>query len=86
MGSTIAAWGHFLSLSFEAEHQLVPIHKWPICPLSALHEKFNPRNIDHMPAVKFFVRLDLDQICLFLNGHQMGMTWMASNFDTASQF
>jgi hypothetical protein len=22
-----------------------------------------------MPAVKFFVRLDLGQICLFLNGH-----------------
>jgi hypothetical protein len=24
-----------------------------------------------MPAVKFFVRLDLDQICLFLDGHQL---------------
>jgi len=38
MGSTIAAWVHFLSLFFEADHQLVPIHKWPIFPLSALHE------------------------------------------------
>jgi hypothetical protein len=34
-----------------------------------LHEKFNPRNINHMPPVKFFVRLDLNQICLFLDGH-----------------
>ncbi len=24
-----------------------------------------------MPAVKFFARLDLDQICLFLDGHQL---------------
>jgi len=38
------------------------IHKWLICPISALSEKFNPRNITHMPAVKFFVRLDIDQI------------------------
>jgi hypothetical protein len=34
-----------------------------------LREKFNPRNINYMPAVKFFARLDLDQICLFLDGH-----------------
>jgi hypothetical protein len=50
----------------------VSIHKWPICPLSALREKFNPRNINHMPPVKFFVRLDLEQICLFLDGHWIG--------------
>jgi hypothetical protein len=49
--------------------ELVPIHKWPIWPISVLHEKFNPRNINHMPAVKFFVRLDLNQICLFMDGH-----------------
>jgi hypothetical protein len=47
----------------------VPIQKWPICPISVLCEKFYPRNINHMPAVKFFARLDLDPICLFLNGH-----------------
>jgi hypothetical protein len=35
-----------------------------------LREKFNPRNINHMPAVKFFARLDLDQICLFLDAHK----------------
>ncbi len=49
---------------------LVPIHKWPICPLSVLHEKFNPRNINHMPAVKFFVRLILSgRRLLFRAGH-----------------
>jgi hypothetical protein len=49
--------------------KLVPIQKWLICPISALREKFNPRNINHMPPVKFFVRLDLEQIILFLDGH-----------------
>jgi NAD(P)-dependent dehydrogenase (short-subunit alcohol dehydrogenase family) len=34
----------------------IPIHKWPICPISALRQKF-------------FAGLDLDQICLFLDGH-----------------
>jgi hypothetical protein len=43
-------------------HLLVPIHKWPICPIPALHEKFNPRNINQMPAVKFYVRIDIGQI------------------------
>ena len=38
------------------------IHKWPIYPISALREKFNPRNMPHMPAAKFFMRLDLEQI------------------------
>jgi len=47
----------------------VSVHKRPIGPISALREKFNPRNIDHMPAVKFFVRLDLDPIRLFVDGH-----------------
>jgi hypothetical protein len=58
--------------------RLVPIHKWPICPISALFSKFIPRNIDHMypkgtscgaPADKFFAGLDLNQICLFLDEH-----------------
>jgi hypothetical protein len=49
----------------------VPIQKWLICPISALREKFNPRNISHMPAVKFSTRLDLEQIILFLDGHQL---------------
>jgi len=53
------------------ETYLVPIHKWPICPISVLCEKFYPRNINHMPAVKFFACLDLDQIFLFLDGHYL---------------
>ena len=47
------------------------IHKWPIFPISVLREKINSRNINHMPAVKFFARLDLDQICLFLDRHSL---------------
>jgi hypothetical protein len=45
-----------------------------------LREKFNPRNITHMPvedpepligAVKFSGRLDLEQIILFVDGHEL---------------
>jgi 6-pyruvoyltetrahydropterin/6-carboxytetrahydropterin synthase len=36
-----------------------------------LREKFNPRNINHMPVVKFFARLYLNQICLFMDGHEL---------------
>ncbi|XPS88610.1 uncharacterized protein Dvar_66290 [Desulfosarcina variabilis str. Montpellier] len=52
---------------------LVSVQKWPIFPISALREKFNPRNINHMPVVKFFGRLDLNQIFLFLDGHYLGI-------------
>jgi hypothetical protein len=52
--------------------ELVPIHKWSICPISALREKFNPRNINHMPAAKFSARVPyLDPICLFVDGHEL---------------
>jgi hypothetical protein len=37
-------------------------------PISALREKWSPRNINHMPAIQFLARLDLDQICRFLDG------------------
>ena len=59
---------------------LVSIHKCPICLISALCSKFYPRNINHMhpkgtsfraPAVKFFACLDLNPICLFLDGHSL---------------
>jgi hypothetical protein len=33
-----------------------------------------------MPAVKFFVRLDLDQIILFLDGHSLNM-WSCAAID-----
>jgi hypothetical protein len=39
----------------------VSIHKWSFCPISALCEKNNPRNITHMPAVIFFACLNLEQ-------------------------
>ena len=48
---------------------IVPIHKWLFCPISALRAKFYPRNINYMPPVKFFARLDLDQNPSFLDGH-----------------
>jgi hypothetical protein len=57
---------------------LVPIHKWLIRPISALCENFYPRNINHMPAGKIFESLDLDLICLFLDGHYL-------NFDKESK-
>ena len=49
----------------------VPIHKWPICPISALREKFNPRNIT---------------ICLRLNfsraliSTKFAYLWMGSSY------
>jgi hypothetical protein len=58
--------------------EFVPIQKWPIFPIPALPEKFYPRNINYMhpkgtsfgaSAVKFFGRLDLNQIFIFLDGH-----------------
>jgi hypothetical protein len=48
----------------------VPTHEWPIDPISVLHEKYNPRNINHMPAVNFFVRRNTDQICRIPDGHE----------------
>jgi hypothetical protein len=56
---------------FAQKHELVPIHEWPICPISALRENFYPRNINHIPVVKFFVRLDLDQIFRFVDRHEL---------------
>ena len=63
--------GRFIRERYVRTIYLVPIHKWLICPISALRSKFYPRNIRHMPAVKFFARLDLDQIFRFLDGHYL---------------
>ena len=41
----------------------------PFFPNSALREKNYPRNINHMPAVIFFVCLDLEQKSSFMDGH-----------------
>jgi hypothetical protein len=40
-----------------------------ISSISLLGENFNPRNITHMPAVKIFARLKLDETISFLDGH-----------------
>jgi hypothetical protein len=61
--------GTFCFWPFMHGHWLVTIHKWPICSISALFSKFIPRNINHMPADEFYARLDLNQICLFLDEH-----------------
>ncbi len=38
-----------------------PVDLRPFRPISLLHEKFYPRNINHIPVVKFFVCLDLER-------------------------
>jgi hypothetical protein len=53
------------------QDELVPIHKWFFCPISALCSKNNPRNINYMPAVIFFACLDLEQKPSFLDGHEL---------------
>ena len=63
--------GRFRPPAGQDANYLVPIHKWLICPISLLPEKFNPRNINHMSPVKFFGRRDLDQIILFVDGHYL---------------
>jgi len=37
-----------------------PVDLLPFGPISSLCEKNNPRNIDYMPVVIFFVCLDLE--------------------------
>ncbi len=56
-----------------AKGYLVPIQKRSFCPISTLCSKFYPRNINYMPAVKFFACLDLEQKSSFLDGHYL--TW-----------
>ena len=47
------------------------VHKWLFCPNSSLLSKFNPRNINYMPVVKFIERLDLEQNISFLDRHYL---------------
>jgi hypothetical protein len=47
---------------------LLPIHKWLFSPISLLGGNFNPRNINHMPAVKIPARLILDENISSLDG------------------
>ncbi|MEJ2040551.1 MAG: hypothetical protein P8X55_16725, partial [Desulfosarcinaceae bacterium] len=52
-------------------HKIVSIQKWLFPPISLLGGKFNPRNINHMPAVKISARLKLDENISFLDGHKI---------------
>jgi len=38
------------------------LEKLLIFPTSSLHSKFYPQHINHMPAVKFQMRLEFEQI------------------------
>jgi len=40
-------------------------------PDFSLQDKFYPQNITHMPAVKFILRLDLEEKVPFLDRHQL---------------
>ena len=51
--------------------ELVSVHKWLFSPNSLLLSKFNPRNINYMPAVKFIERLDLEQTISFMDRHEL---------------
>jgi hypothetical protein len=37
------------------------LEKLPFRPNSSLQEEFYPRNINYMPAVKFYLRLDFER-------------------------
>ncbi len=37
-----------------------PVDLMPFVPISSLNEKFYPRNINYMPAVKFSIYLDIE--------------------------
>jgi hypothetical protein len=58
----------FAVRGLRADYSLLSIQKWLFSPISALGKNFNPRNINHMPAVKIFARLELDETISFLDG------------------
>jgi hypothetical protein len=43
---------------FLDEHWIVPIQKWPICPISALHSKFYLRVLTHPCQPKRWLPMD----------------------------
>jgi acyl transferase domain-containing protein len=49
--------------------QLVSIRKRCFSPNSSLCSEFHPRNINYMPAAKFFTRLDLEKNPSFRDGN-----------------
>lgn len=54
----------------------------PDIGVAVLREKFNPQNIRHMPAVKFFARLDRKQINItagaFVTDHHISLWFEGS--------
>ena len=50
---------------------LVSVHKWLIYPDLSLLSKFNPRNINYMPVVKFIECLNLEQIISSMDRHYL---------------
>jgi len=58
-----------LNMVSAVKNYFVSILKRPFFPNSSLFSKFNPRNIDYMPAVKFIERLDLEQNDSFQDGN-----------------
>ncbi|RZB36895.1 MAG: hypothetical protein SRB2_01695 [Desulfobacteraceae bacterium Eth-SRB2] len=67
------------------KYELVSVHKWSFCPISALCSKNNPRNINYMPAVIFFACLDLEQKSSFMDGHEIGSQSRRSSNSTPAQ-
>ena len=49
--------------------KLVPVQKWLFCPSSLSDEKNNPRNMNNISLVIFFVLLDLGKTSSFLDRH-----------------
>jgi hypothetical protein len=47
------------------------VRAMPPVTQSSLGKNFNLRNINHMLAVKIFVRLELDETISFLDGHRI---------------
>jgi hypothetical protein len=47
-----------ITMTLPKGEQLVSVRKRLFFPDSSLLSEFNPRNIKHMPAVKFIERLD----------------------------
>jgi hypothetical protein len=55
--------------------KFVSIQKWLFSPISLLGGNFNPRDINHMPAVKISARLELNENISFLDGHKFPSYW-----------
>jgi hypothetical protein len=64
------------------ENLFVPIQKRPICPISALRKQFNPRDINHMPAVKFFARRISTKFAAFWMDTSQGESPSAAGYHT----